>query len=148
MFVFIFNDEIIFNQIWNIIPIRIGYSGIVKSPTTWNIKIRVLVERGANNYCSIVQLVWLHSTNGDLSSKQAYAFLHPSAVALPWASLIWRACIPPSQSFIFWCLMHDKMPNDDNIRKCGCTVVSVCVLCMTNFETSTHLLECPFASHL
>ena len=35
------------------------------------------------------QLVWLHSTDGDLSLKQAYAFLHPSVSALPWATLIW-----------------------------------------------------------
>lgn len=42
------------------------------------------------------KLVWLHSPDGDLPSKQAYAFLHPSAAVLPWASIIWRACIPPS----------------------------------------------------
>jgi len=45
--------------------------------------------------------------------------------------------------------MHDKMPTDENIQKHGCTVVSVCVLCMRNFETLDHLfLHCSFVAHL
>jgi len=45
--------------------------------------------------------------------------------------------------------MHNKMPTDENIRRRGCTVVLICVLCMSNFETSEHLiLSCPFAAGL
>lgn len=95
------------------------------------------------------QLVWLHSSDGDLSSKKAFVFLRTSADALSFPSLIWRVSIPPSHSFIFWRVMPDKMPTDENIRRRGCTLVSICVLYMISSENSVHLfLECLFASHL
>jgi len=47
-------------------------------------------------------LVWCHSSDGKLSSKQALAFLRPIDVVLPCAALIWKTCIPPSHSFILW----------------------------------------------
>lgn len=47
------------------------------------------------------QLVWLHSIDGDLSSKQTFAFLRPSAAALPWATLIWRFSILPCTLLFF-----------------------------------------------
>lgn len=90
--------------------------------------------------------VWVHSPDGGLSSRQALSFLRPAAPSLPWATLIWRACIPPSHSFIFWRLMHGKMPMDENLRARGCVMVSVCCFCMKTDETSHHLfLSCPFA---
>jgi len=43
--------------------------------------------------------------------------------------------------------MLSKLPTDDNLRTCGCTIVSVCVLCYKHAETSSHLfLDCPFAA--
>lgn len=52
-------------------------------------------------------LIWLHSSDGDLSSKHAHAFLHPSAGVLSSLALIWRVSIPPSHS-IFWRLMYNS----------------------------------------
>ena len=78
-----------------------------------------VVARIRNTIISVTpltyQLIRLHSSAGDLLSKQAYAFLNPLAAVLPWANLIWRVSIPPSHSFIFWRLMHDKMPTNENL---------------------------------
>jgi len=94
-------------------------------------------------------LVWIHTTDGKLSSKQALDYLRPRALTLPWAEYIWRAAIPPSHSCIYWRLNHNKMPTDENLRRHGCTVVSICSLCLSTDESSDHLFfRCPFANHL
>jgi len=42
--------------------------------------------------------------------------------------------------------MLSKLPADENIQLRGCTLVSICVLCFRNAESSTHLfLSCDFA---
>ncbi|XP_039682998.1 uncharacterized protein [Medicago truncatula] len=93
--------------------------------------------------------VWQHSSDGSLSSKHAFAFLCPRATLVPWAEVIWSAAIPPSVSFLYWRIHHGKMPTDDNIRTRGCIVVSVCSLCLQDYETIEHLfLSCAFASCL
>jgi len=39
-----------------------------------------------------------------------------------------------------------KLPTDENLQKCGCTLVSICVLCGKQAETSAYLfLNCEFA---
>ena len=94
-------------------------------------------------------LVWLHATDGKLTAKQAKTFLIPAAPEFTWLDLIWRSCIPPSHSFIFWRLFHGKKPTDENLRARGCVTVSICNLCMRSEETSVHLfLQCPFAAEL
>jgi len=94
-------------------------------------------------------LVWTHSPDGGLTSKQALSFLRLAAPLFAWVDLIWSTCIPPSHSFIFWRLMHGKMPTDENLNVRGCVVVSTCSLCLKNYETSEHLfLSCPFAVSL
>ncbi|GAU46013.1 hypothetical protein TSUD_401350 [Trifolium subterraneum] len=95
------------------------------------------------------KLVWKNSKDGDLSAKDAYLHLTPPPTSLHWATLIWQGFIPPSCSFILWRIIHNKMPTDDNLRLRGCTVVSVCVLCKSAFETSEHLfLSCQFAQRI
>jgi hypothetical protein len=52
-------------------------------------------------------------------------------------------------SFIYWRLMHHKLPTDDNSRSHGCMFVSICMLCYNTDETSSHLyLSCNFAMNL
>lgn len=75
-------------------------------------------------------LVWRHTSDGKLTSKHAFEFLCPWFPSLPWAELIWSSAIPPSHSCLFWRLHHGKMPTDENLRRRGCIVVSVCSLCM------------------
>jgi hypothetical protein len=72
------------------------------------------------------KMVWVHSAAGALTSKLTFQFLRPASIPINWSSIIWRACIPPSHSFIFWLAMHGKMPTDENLRRRGCVVVSVC----------------------
>ena len=68
---------------------------------------------------------------------------------LPWADRIWNSCIPPSHSFSYWRLMHGKMPTNENLRKKGCVIVSVCCFCLNSVETLEHLfLHYTFASDL
>ncbi|XP_024632876.1 uncharacterized protein [Medicago truncatula] len=90
--------------------------------------------------------VWKHATDGVLTARLAHLFLRPNLVCLDWPVVIWRTCIPPSHSFVFWRMMLSKLPTDENLRMRGCTLVSVCVLCFKQAETSSHLfLECDFA---
>lgn len=90
--------------------------------------------------------VWKHATDGVLTARLAHLFLRPTLVCLDWPAVIWRTCIPPSHSFVFWRMMLSKLPTDENLRMRGCTLVSVCVLCFKQAETSSHLfLECDFA---
>jgi len=85
-------------------------------------------------------------SSGTLSTKLAFQFLHPSPTKLDWAAIIWWPCIPPSHLFVFWCLMLSKLPTDDNLQMRGCTLVSICVLCYRQVETSFHLfMSCDFA---
>jgi len=89
--------------------------------------------------------VWKHAPDGVLSSKLAHQFLLQPLVTIDWAAIIWQGCIPPSHSFVFWRLMHSKLPTDENLQKRSCTMVSICVLCYKQAESSLHLfLSCTF----
>jgi len=89
---------------------------------------------------------WIHSPDGELSSKLAFQFLNPVPPNLDWATDIWRPCIPPSHSLIFWRFMLSKLPTDENLQLRGCTLVSMCPLCYNHADSSTHLfLECAFS---
>jgi len=91
---------------------------------TWDLPLDVLVKpEVAARVASIIlhvsllpdKLVWIHSPDGSRPAKPAFAFLHPLAAPLHWAYLVWKSCISPSHSFIFWRLMHQKMPTDENL---------------------------------
>ena len=90
-------------------------------------------------------LVWSHAPDAVLTSKLAFYFLPTRNTVLPWAEQIWSFAIPHSHSCIYWRLHHGKMLTDENLRSCGCIVVSVCSLCLTLEESSNHLfLRCQF----
>jgi len=121
----------------------------------WNLPLNFLVNEVIDRLPLIPHvplpdtLVLPHSTYGNLSSKNAVAFLKPLAPHMPWADMIWTGCIPPFHSFTFWRLMHRKMPIDENLRTRGCIVVSACCFCLYTDKTSDHLfLRCPFAMEL
>lgn len=71
------------------------------------------------------QLRWSHSLSGILTFKEAYAFCSPHSQVVPWCKLIWKSCIPPSKSFLFWRLLHRGMPTDDILQARGCHCVCV-----------------------
>ncbi|CAJ2653183.1 unnamed protein product [Trifolium pratense] len=94
------------------------------------------------------RLIWKASTDGYFTAKQAYQLMFPAVAVSAW-SFHWHNYVPPSHSFVVWRCLHDQMPTDENLQRRGCTVVSVCVLCMQQSETTAHLfLLCPFAQEL
>jgi len=94
-------------------------------------------------------LAWSHAADDKLTAKQAFNFLRLFAPPMSWASSIWKNCIPPSHSFIFWRLAHGKMPTNENLRSRGCVIVSICNLCLKSIESSEHLfLRCDFSAAL
>jgi len=95
------------------------------------------------------KLIWIHSSKGDLSLKDAYLHKAPSGQNIHWEKSIWSPDIPPSKSLTVWKLMHNKLPTDDNLSLRGCDFPSMCSCCFSTVETSAHLFfECLFALRL
>lgn len=84
-------------------------------------------------------LHWTTATDGVLTSKLAYSHLTGAGRPLQWCSLIWFKFVPPSRSFIMWRIAHNKLPTDENLRKRGCYIVSVCCFCKAYAESTDHL---------
>jgi hypothetical protein len=90
-------------------------------------------------------LVWINSSSGELTFKDAYFCGLPALQTPGWTKLIWRLFIPPSRSLVTWKIMHNVIATDDNLIKCGYPIVSCCSLCGRDYETAEHLfLRCPF----
>jgi hypothetical protein len=95
------------------------------------------------------KILWMHATSGDLSLKKAYQHFTPSGNIVSWAKLLWNLAIPPSESFMVWRLLHNKLATDENLAIRGFHLPSMCSLCNKEPETSIHLfLHCPFALSL
>jgi len=94
-------------------------------------------------------LIWLNSSKGDLTFKDAYLHKAPPGQNIHWAKIIWSQDVPPSKSLTVWRIMHNKLPTDENLSIRGCYIPSICNCCHANIETSSHLFfECPYASKL
>jgi hypothetical protein len=66
-----------------------------------------------------------------------------------WDKLIWNSYVPPTRAFISWRLLHDRLPTDENLRKRGCYIVSICCFCRKQSESSSHIfLHCPVTAQL
>jgi len=81
---------------WRLLPLVLSNSVVAASISNITLPVTLLLDK----------LVWIHTTDGDLSAKQAFLFLRGTSSLVDWATLIWRPCIPPSHSFIFWRLVH------------------------------------------
>jgi len=94
-------------------------------------------------------LNWKLATDGVMTSKLVYSFMSSNGQAVDWFKYVWNAYTPPTRAFISWRFIHNKLPIDDNLRKKGCYVVSMCCFCKNSAETSYHIfLECPVTSKL
>ncbi|XP_019423071.1 PREDICTED: uncharacterized protein LOC109332543 [Lupinus angustifolius] len=92
---------------------------------------------------------WQNSNDGMLTLKVTFNCISPTANNLSWCNYLWSASIPPSKSFITWRLINKKILTDENLKKRGCYLASVCHLCMKNTENVDHLfLSCAFAVDL
>jgi len=72
------------------------------------------------------KLCWTSASDGELTSKISYKHITGSGPHVLWDKLLWNSCIPPTRSFITWRMLHNKLPTDENLRKRGCNIVSVC----------------------
>lgn len=111
----------------------------------------------ASQICKIIlpsadiedKLCWVASMDGELNSKIAYKTMIGSGPQIHWDKLLWNSYIPPSRSFITWRLLHNRLPTDDNLRKRGCFIVSICCFCLKSEESSQHLFfTCPVTTQL
>jgi len=94
-------------------------------------------------------LCWESAPDGILTSKIAFRTLNGVGQRSTWANILWNSHIPPSRSFITWRLLHNKLPTDENLRKRGCTIVSICCFCLQESESSHHIFfDCPVTSRL
>jgi len=83
----------------------------------WNIPVGVLADHEVLARLGSITLprtplpnllVWSPSVDSKLTAKQVVGFLGQHDAPMPWATGIWKSCIPPSHSFIFWHLAHAK----------------------------------------
>ncbi|KAF1885705.1 hypothetical protein Lal_00039554 [Lupinus albus] len=73
-------------------------------------------------------------------------FINPKGNQLNWCKLIWSKSIPQYKSLLTWRLFLNKLPIDENIKRRGISLTSVCNLCLVEEETSNHIfLHCNFA---
>lgn len=93
------------------------------------------------------KIVWDNSVCGALSFREASLFLKPVSNLAPSFKQIWSKAIPPSRSFLVWRIFHHKMPTDNNLKRRGSIIVSMCSLCCQAEESSSHLfMSCKYAS--
>ena len=95
-------------------------------------------------------LIWEDSISGTFSFSNAYELFRPRFEEQNWVSTLWGAAFPPRLSILAWRIFHNKLPTDDQLRKRGVPVVSVCQLCtFCHEETLNHLfISCAFAQHV
>ncbi|GAU44578.1 hypothetical protein TSUD_139510 [Trifolium subterraneum] len=92
------------------------------------------------------QLCWNHVSSGMLTLKDAYEFKRLQLPNLSWTKTVWCKDVPPSRSLLVWRLMHDKIPTDEKLMERGCSLPSLCSLCLSCSENTFHLFfECSFA---
>jgi len=93
-------------------------------------------------------LLWKPSNTGVLTFKKAFLFKQGTGQNSHWAKDLWSPDIPPSQSFLVWRIMHNKLPSDENLSLRG-YFPSACSVYKSCSETTNHLFfECIFAFKL
>jgi len=85
-------QSVIVNGRWQLLPSLLNYPTVADRILKITLSVTPLLDNRD----------WTHASNGILTSKLAFQFLSPTPAKLDWASIIWRACIPPSHSFLFW----------------------------------------------
>ncbi|XP_058761813.1 uncharacterized protein LOC131635226 [Vicia villosa] len=122
-------------------------------PTDITVRFPNLANLLSNVHLSVVQkedlFVWNSATDDILTLKTTYDFKSCINNIVDWGKLIWNAQIPASSSLLFWRLLHNKVPTDDNMAIWGFHLPSVCNLCGAKGENVEHLFfSCSFAAKL
>lgn len=87
--------SVIINGKWKIPPPLFYYPMVAVNTLKIMLPVTPLPDR----------CVWKHAPDCLLTSKLAHQFLLHPLVAIDWPAIIWRACIPPSHSFVLWRLI-------------------------------------------
>ncbi|KAM5549758.1 hypothetical protein ABKV19_000926 [Rosa sericea] len=92
------------------------------------------------------RLVWLDSSDGNLSLSIAYELKRSKQAIVPWDRWVWRQCFRPRNSVTLWKFLHGKLLTDDLLLQRGFSFASMCSLCHAYVETTHHLFfECSFS---
>ena len=73
-------------------------------------------------------LIWPFSSTDDLSFRDAYIFLRPSAPVL-WARHLWGLHIPPRISIFVWRLLHGHLATQNLLQLYDRYIANRCPLC-------------------
>ena len=93
-------------------------------------------------------LIWPYSKKGNISFKDAFNHYHPSAT-VQWTKHLWKPFISPRISTLYWKIMHNKLPTQENLQKRGMIFVPRCEICKKNTDSIHHVfIECPLATQL
>lgn len=106
----------------------------------------------AYRYCSSLKekdrLAWLPNPKGTFTIASGYQKLlsqQLNGMEVQWWKFLWKKNSWPKYNFFVWTMDLNKYLTWDNIRKCGFQGSSMCILCGSNEEDSSHLfLRCPF----
>ncbi|KAM7517189.1 hypothetical protein LguiA_006772 [Lonicera macranthoides] len=91
-------------------------------------------------------LIWTPSLTGDISFKSAYDVCRIHGGDFKWMSCVWCFYIPPRRSILFYRALQNRLPTEDNLRRCGMYLTSRCSMCKVASESVAHLFyECSFA---
>ena len=94
------------------------------------------------------KLIWTkNAVNGDFSSKKGYEEAIMDQFDKDkcwWWNKLWENNIPLKTILTFWLAMNNRLLTWENMRKQGFQGHSLCVLCKSNEEHSSHLFNyCP-----
>ncbi|XP_058776325.1 uncharacterized protein LOC131650636 [Vicia villosa] len=98
-------------------------------PNAIQIMFPTLANLLSNVHLSMLEkddlFIWTPAADGILTLKAAYDFKSCNYNDFDWGKLIWNAHIPASQSLVFWRLLHNKVPTDDNLIIRGIQIPSI-----------------------
>ncbi|XP_058761337.1 uncharacterized protein LOC131634729 [Vicia villosa] len=93
--------------------------------------------------------VWKNTITGHLSLKEAFNVVVNPKPCSTWRSFPWDIDTPLAHSMIVWRFIHNKLPTDENLKIRAFSFPSLCSLCFSCCESSSHLFfECSFAKHI
>jgi len=93
--------------------------------------------------------IWSPVDTDILNLKVAYVHCSPATNNVSWGKLIWNISISPFKSLLFWRLLHNKLPTDENLMLGGMVIPSCCSLCYKKEENTNHLFfDCDYASNI
>ncbi|XP_062028531.1 uncharacterized protein LOC133744441 [Rosa rugosa] len=74
------------------------------------------------------KLIWVPSSSGELTAKEAFHFLRPRLPLRDWGKLIWSKFIIPRISLHSWKVLRGRVLSEDLLQRRGIALASRCVL--------------------